>query len=110
MMTFLHFLDEMSRSDNRDLKSRLIVLISHLLKLRYVSGDEVVSNQRGWNVTLKVQRSEVADLLLTAPSLKAHLTEEIATCYARASRVFAREYPRIELPPTCPFTADEILS
>jgi hypothetical protein len=49
-------LDSLAKRDRRELKSRLRVLISHLLKRRYVNNSEY---HRGWELTIKEQRSEL---------------------------------------------------
>ena len=65
----LHIIDEiesMGRSEKRALKSRLAVLLMHLLKWQYQPTFRGVS----WTITIRNQRWEIAELLEDNPSLQ----------------------------------------
>jgi hypothetical protein len=66
---------EMSKSDNRELESRLAVLIEHLLKIKYVKGRVLADNIRGWQKSVDIQRIEILDQLDDHPALK-HLLND----------------------------------
>jgi hypothetical protein len=70
----LHIIDEiesMGRSEKRALKSRLAVLLMHLLKWQYQPTFRGVS----WTITIRNQRWEIAELLEDNPSLQHWVTD-----------------------------------
>lgn len=98
---------EMGRRHKRELKSRLVILLMHLLKWQY----QPDKCSQSWIATLNEQRRELAFLLQDSPSLKSLITEVIPEAYDYARKDAARE-TRISLmvfPEVCPFTQKEIL-
>ena len=61
-------LDSMGKREKRELKSRLIVLIEHLLKLKYWE-TERAANARVWRITAIEQRRQIQLLLEDSPTL-----------------------------------------
>ena len=76
LFTIAEALEEMTRSDRRELRSRLTVLLLHLLKWRHQPSRRTPS----WTRTIRTQRREIASLLEESPSLLRHL----ATLYPKA--------------------------
>ena len=72
----------MGKSQQRELKSRLEVLLTHLLKWEY----QPERRQRGhsWAGTILEQRHALADLLDDNPSLKEEVKTVLPLVYARA--------------------------
>jgi hypothetical protein len=70
--------ESLGRRDKRELESRLIVLLSHLLKRCYVPSPE---NFRGWELTIRDQRMELKGLLKQSPSLANYLFTEFDQVY-----------------------------
>ena len=64
-------IESVGRSERNELKSRMIVLLSHLLKWQF----QVDHRGRSWEQTIKLQRSDIWALLRGSPSLK-HLFED----------------------------------
>jgi hypothetical protein len=64
-------IESVARSERSELKSRIIVLLAHLLKWQFQP------DHRGhsWEVTIKLQRNDIKSLLDDSPSLK-HLFED----------------------------------
>lgn len=104
----------MSKSDRRELHSRLLVLIAHLLKWQYqlptlaerwreFKGDS-------WRDTIVEQREQLADLLRQSPGLKAALADAIAAAYPGAVRLAYKEtrLPADRFPAVCPYSRDQI--
>ncbi|WP_083389526.1 DUF29 domain-containing protein [Trichormus sp. NMC-1] len=79
-------IDSMGRSEKKELKTRLIVLIEHLLKLQY-STEEKDDNARGWRNTVVEQRRQIAYTLADSPSLKSVLNDVFLDCYADARKI-----------------------
>jgi hypothetical protein len=77
---FANLIDEiesMGKSEKRALKSRLSVLLMHLLKWQFQSSFQSTS----WQLTLRTQRRAIKDLLVDNPSLKHWLVETMHDAY-----------------------------
>ncbi|MCF7978220.1 MAG: DUF29 domain-containing protein, partial [Chromatiaceae bacterium] len=84
----LEELSDMSKSDRRELRSRLLVLLAHLLKWEYQYGQ--LSERwrefdgRSWRSTIVEQRKQLSDLLKQSPGLKGLLADTIEATYPDA--------------------------
>jgi hypothetical protein len=107
----LHIIDEiesMGRSEKRALKSRLAVLLMHLLKWQYQPTFRGVS----WTITIRNQRWEIAELLEDNPSLKHWVTDTMLEAYKQA-RLNAQTETALRLevfPEDCPWTFEQVSS
>ncbi len=101
-------IEDMGASHERELGSRLRVLLAHLLKLRMEPGSRAT---QVWMATVKVQRYEIRQLLRRAPSLQRGVEEEVAAVFGLAvsSAAAGTELPETKFPETCPFSIDQIL-
>ena len=111
----LEELSDMSKSDRRELHSRLLVLIAHLLKWEF---QYPVLNERwrefeghSWRSTIIEQRIQLADLLKQSPGLKGALAETIASTYPRAVELASDEtgLSPATFPAECAYTAEQLL-
>ncbi len=104
-------IESLGRSDRRELRNRLIVLLEHLLKLAYWEQERGYS-ARGWQDTIREQRRQIKFLLSDSPSLKLFLVEILAECYADAKDdVEAKTALSITMfPTTMPLGIDELLN
>ena len=100
-------LESMGKSELRALESRLVVVLTHLLKWRY----QPAKRSKSWERTLIEQRKRIARLLDDSPSLRPRLPELIPDAYDSALRWAADETGLDEgdFPPTCPFTVEQTL-
>ena len=100
-------IQSMGSNDKREIKSRLIVLIMHLLKYKYQPKKKTTS----WTATITTQRDELELVLEKSPSLKPFLKVNIFECYQKARRNAAREtkLPLTTFPLECPFTPEQIV-
>ncbi len=100
-------LESMGKRDLRQLRSRLQVLIMHLLKWQY----QPQQQSKSWLSTIDHQRDQIEALLLDSPSLRGHLESTLNLIYPKAIRDACREtgLPETTFPPTCPYELDEIL-
>lgn len=80
-------LEGMSKSERRALKSRLTVLLMHLLKWRY----QPQRRGKSWRLTIKGQRVNISQLLKDSPSLKSQLSTIGIEAYESAVIDAARE-------------------
>lgn len=92
--------ENLARSDRRELRNRLIVLFAHLLKRIYVS---LPDNFNGWELTIIEQRQQIKGLLEDSPSLKPYLTELLPKVYSNALELVSREYQQVDFPSTWQF-------
>jgi Domain of unknown function DUF29 len=70
----------MGRSDRRELKSRLVVLVTHLLKWRH----QPAARSRSWSARIEEQRLQIEGCLAEAPSLRPMLETMLSEAYAIA--------------------------
>jgi hypothetical protein len=101
-------IESMGRSDRRELKSRLVVLIMHLLKWRH----QPAARSRSWSATIEEQRLQIEGVLAESPSLRPAIAATLPEVYAIArARAIAETGLADDLfPNVCPFTPDDVLS
>ncbi|MFB2833141.1 DUF29 domain-containing protein [Floridanema evergladense] len=100
-------IESMGRSEKRELKSRLIVLLMHLLKWQY----QPEKRSESWRSTISEQRICIEGLLEDSPSLKPLISEVFDDCYQKAC-LKATDETGIKLnffPKESPFTLEETL-
>jgi len=100
-------LEDMRSSTRRELVNRLTVLIAHLLKWHYQPN----KRSRSWEVTIQVQRSDIADLLADNPSLRAQWDTFFRRAWPKARKIAWGE-TGLDLqifPAACPYTAAQLL-
>ena len=103
-------IESMGRSERKELKTRLIVLIEHLLKLKYWT-EEKKYNARGWRNTVVEQRRQIIYILEDSPSLKPILRDIFLNCYqdARHDTLSKYQLPPNLFPETSPVSLVEVL-
>jgi Domain of unknown function DUF29 len=104
-------IESMGRSEKKEVKSRLIVLIEHLLKLMYWEAEKA-DNARGWRNTIVEQRIQIELSLEDSPSLRLLLTDLFLDCYQKARSTALRKYqfPADFFPTELPFTLEDVLN
>jgi hypothetical protein len=100
--------EDLGRSVKREIRSRLIVLIAHLLKWQY---QPELREGSTWKSTIREQRNEVAYLLEESPSLKPKVQAMWAGIYRRAVGDAAYDMHADErsLPVSCPYSLEQVL-
>jgi Domain of unknown function DUF29 len=100
-------LEGMARSDRREIRNRLILLLIHLLKYRA----QPRRRSSGWLATIGEARSRIATVIDDSPSLKQFPGSILERCYVDARYRAALEtgLPETDLPERCPFGADQVL-
>ena len=103
----LEELESMGSNIHHELRSRLIVLLAHLLKCKY----QPQRKCKSWFSTLSEQRDQIALRLERSPSLRTHLNHYINAAYRSAVYRASVEtgIPESEFPRTLPFSQEEIL-
>jgi len=77
---------DLSRRDKKKLKSLLIKLFEHLLKLKYWDA-EVKYNKGHWLGEIRNFRQEINDELQDSPSLKPYVREIFEECYYKGKAI-----------------------
>ena len=98
-------IEDVGRSEKRELASRMAVLLAHLLKGRM----QPQKRSRSWRATIAVQRERIEVALEETPSLKAVMRnprwQRDAWLDARVQAL--DETGLDDLPEDCPFTIEE---
>jgi Domain of unknown function DUF29 len=92
--------ESVGSSEKREIKSRLVVLIGHLLKWKFQPGGRGSS----WS-------EQIVDMITISPSLRSFQEAQIGARY-RAARLLAANQTGIAygvFPPECPFDSHQVL-
>ena len=108
-------LEDMGKSNQRELVNRFIPLIAHLLKWQYqyrqLQDQWVTFTGGSWRGTITEQRTKLTKLLKQSPSLKNKLPQSILDAYPDALKVAVSEtgFPKSTFPESCPYTIEQLL-
>lgn len=103
-------LEDSGKSNVRELESRFIVLIAHLLNWQYqrdtLAAQWRECEGRSWRNTIIEQRTQIDFLLSKVPSLRGSLQAALAEAYPEARRLAIREtgLNAQTLPMPCPYS------
>jgi transposase len=111
----LEELSDMGKSERRELESRLLILIAHLLKWQYQH--QTLSERwrefkgDSWRDTIVEQRKQLAVLLRQSPGLKSVFAETILAAYPDALDLASKEtrLPPETFPAHCPYATEQLL-
>jgi hypothetical protein len=100
-------IESMGRSERREIRNRLSVLLAHLLKWKF----QPELQSRSWSSTIYEQRRQLISVLDDNPSLAAQLDEAISIAYPSAVLQAADEtgIDETHFPTTCPWSSTEIV-
>lgn len=101
------YLSDMALRDRRKVKSRLVVLLAHLLKWEF----QPDKRTRSWRTTVLEQRQRLADLAGQGV-LRAHAEAVLAEAYDEGVELAASQtaLPAAAFPTDCPYTLDQLLT
>ena len=101
------YLEDMARRDRREVYSRLVVLLAHLLKWK----QQPERRSGSWQATILEQQRELRQLLESG-TLRAHAIGVLADAYEEARKQAAAEteLPRATFPDECPWDLDAALA
>ena len=74
-------IEDLGKSEKRALRSLLVRLVEHLLKIEHAPVKVLSENLRGWQVSLRSSRRAVAELLEENPSLQPELRQIFTRAY-----------------------------
>jgi Domain of unknown function DUF29 len=103
-------IESLGRSDRRQVRSRLEVILMHLLKWQL----QIEHRSISWKTTINSQRYKLELVLADSPSLRRQVPVLLVEAYPRARRSAAAEMDLIpaaarKLPETSPFTVEQVL-
>ncbi|MBE9232391.1 DUF29 domain-containing protein [Cuspidothrix issatschenkoi LEGE 03284] len=99
--------EALGTSQKRELLSRLIVLLEHLLKRLYVDSPY---DYNGWERTIRNQRTELDILITQVPSLKSLWDNSFQDAWRRSLANVSSEYKSVNFPSEWQYSSDlEIL-
>ncbi len=100
-------IDDMGKSLQRELASRLRVVLLHLLMWQY----QTQRRSSSWRITLNTQRAELELLLEQSPSLRPRISHVLESLYSKAHRDAAAEtgLPIKTFPVACPYSEQQLL-
>lgn len=108
-------LEEMGKSHLRELESRFIILIAHLLKwqfqLKQLTNKWQEFEGKSWRQSIIEQRLQIRKQLTNTPSLKSHLQDIVSTAYPYSVELAIDEIslPEATFPNECPYTLEQLL-
>ncbi len=109
-------LEDMGKSNLRELESRLVILMAHLLKWQFQLKQlsELWEKFKGssWQQSIIEQRYKINRLLKENPSLKSHIQDAMVNAYPDAIELATREtqLPSSTFPNKCPYTIEQLLN
>lgn len=100
-------LEDMGKREKRALRSRLSLLISHLLKWHF----QPERRTRSWEATIRFERRQIEKLLAEMPSLKEFLAENLEETYRDGVVLAVADtgLPEDDFPSRCQFNLDQLL-
>jgi hypothetical protein len=101
------YLTDMARRDRREVKSRLVVLLAHLLKWEF----QPEKRSRSWRTTILHQRQELVDHAGRGV-LHAHAEAVLPEAYVNAVELAASEtgLSADAFPAECPYTIEQLFA
>lgn len=101
------YLSDMAKRDRREVNSRMVQLLAHLLKW-YFQPDR---RSKSWERSIVLQRQKLRDIL-DSGVLRNHADSHFAETYVKAVQIASVEtgLPLDSFPPACPYTWEQIES
>jgi 2-polyprenyl-6-methoxyphenol hydroxylase-like FAD-dependent oxidoreductase len=100
-------IENLGRSEKREIESRLEILLVHLLKWQF----QPDRRSKSWRMTLKVQRNDLQSVLNDNPSLKRHPSMRMKDVYLKARLAAEKETGLSfeDFPEECPYSMVQIM-
>jgi hypothetical protein len=100
-------IETLGRSEKSEIRSRLIVLLLHLLKWQY----QPTKRKSGWRASIMEARDGLSEQLGASPSLRSYPSQVLRKQYEIA-RLKAADETKLDLagfPESCPYTMVQVL-
>jgi hypothetical protein len=101
-------IEDVGKSEQRELESRMAVLVAHLIKWQFQPSHRGVS----WEVTIKTQRKNIARRLQKTPSLKSIISNDDfwLEIWDDAIDIATKETGMSGFPELCPWEYNQIIN
>ncbi|MCX8516523.1 MAG: DUF29 domain-containing protein, partial [Rhodoferax sp.] len=101
-------IEDVGKSEQRELASRMAILLAHLLKWQYQPQKRSIS----WQRTIKEQRNAIAIHMQETPSLRTSLRNPacIKATYSDAVSKALEETGTDNFPDECPWAMEDVLT
>lgn len=101
-------LESMAKRDKRELTSRLMILIAHLLKWQF----QPDKRSGSWRSSIREQRIQIHEQLEESPSLKNNLDDSVIKSYSKALALATDETGLSikTFPKNCPYMLEQLLN
>jgi hypothetical protein len=101
-------IESVGASQKREVRSRLALIIQHLLKWRY----QPELRSRSWETTLYVQRRDLLAVFEDSPSLRTFAESEriLFSAFANGRQAAERETGVLNIADVCPWTFEQVIS
>lgn len=99
-------IESVGRSERHEVRNRLAVLLTHLLKWSY----QPERRSGSWKGTIFEQRTQLGQLLEDSPSLRPFAVEALPKAFVLARMKAELQTSLLSLPAECPWTVDQVLS
>ncbi len=101
-------IEDVGKSEQRELASRMTVLLAHLLKWQF----QPLFGGNSWSQTIKVQRKGIHRAIEATPSLKTSLESQswLEGAWDDAVALAMKETGISNFPEFCPWSMDEVLT
>jgi hypothetical protein len=98
-------IESVGRSERREIRSRLEILLIHLLKWRY----QPEKQSGSWRASVSEARRRIENVLADNPSLRSFAAEALASAYRLAILDEAiRGLQLMHLPEACPWAIEDV--
>ena len=98
-------IESVGASQKREVRSRLALILQHLLKWLY----QPDLRSRSWEATLLVQRRDLVALFEDSPSLRPFAEGVLPAAFANGRQAAERETGLLGITETCPWVLDQVL-
>ena len=98
-------IESLSRSDKREIRNRLEVLLQHLLKW----ARQPEQRSSGWRGTIVEQRRRLQQLVKESPSLHNYPASRLSEAYDGGREDTQIETELTDLPLACPWTIEQVM-
>lgn len=95
LINLIEEVESLGLSQKKELLSRLVTLLEHILKRMYV---DIPNDYNGWERTIRNQRVELELLLKQVPSLKNRWDDSFVEAWRVALKTVRKEYRQINFP------------
>jgi hypothetical protein len=92
-LTFLQFLNEMSKSEKKSLESHLSQIVQHKLMIDHAPEAEKRDNTNGWHKEIAEHQTDIHNLITDHPGLKSTFSNKMGAAHVKGHELASSKYP-----------------